>query len=896
MTRGPLPSGTVTFLFTDVEGSTRLVADIGDDAYRELLDTTRQLIAGPVTAEGGVVFGAEGDAQFAAFGSAVDGIRAAAAAQRAIAGYPWPGTQLRVRMGVHTGAAQVVGDDYVGLEVHRAARVAAAAHGGQVLVSGSSRALASEAALDGLGFRDLGDHRLKDLAVPERLFQLTGDDLEPTFPPPRTLDASPNNLPPQLTPFVGRAEVDTIGRVIDEARLVTLTGPGGTGKTRLSLELAGARLGRYTGGVWFVPLASIRDPELVASAIATAVGLVAPGRPPLERLIEHFRDRDALVVLDNFEQVVDAAPTVSALLAGVPGLRVVVTSRGPLRIAGERELPVPPLAVPAVSELDPDALVQVESVRLFVERAMAVRPDFVLTPDNAAAITEIVHRLDGLPLAIELAAARVRLLPPVALAQRLGSRLDLLVGGDRDRSDRQRTLRGAIEWSHDLLDAPARLAFARLGVIRGSAPLDVAVELAGPADELGADPLATLEALLDQSLVRALPGESGESRISMLETIREYALERLTELGETERLRDRHAAIYERLAAELSRSLYGRNRRQVLDRYELEHDDLRAALEWRIAQDDCERAAALLVSTWRFWQARGHIEEGRQRADEVLEIVGWPTTPPGARIQALEAAGGLAYWAGDLPLAHRRYAEQLEIARRIDEPALIANALLNLAASPTDDRDQTAWMASVASSLTMAEEALARFRALGDEDGEARAFWQVGESRFYRGEIDAAEEAQTAALGIFERRGEEFWSAWARFTRGLSRWTRGDVAGLLTDARAALERFERAGDLSGLALLGILLAAVLHDRGLQREAQRLAGAVQGVIERSGAGLGLLVPGGADRPLLDARADPALRAEWEAGFGLGRDEAFALALAATEPDGLGPGVDRSRTPG
>ena len=866
MTRAPLPSGTVTFLFTDVEGSTRLVAEIGDDAYRGLLDAARQLIAGPVTAEAGVVFGAEGDAQFAAFGSAVDGIRAAAAAQRAIAAHPWPGTPLRVRMGVHTGAAQVVGDDYVGLEVHRAARVAAAAHGGQVLVSGSSHALAPETALDGLGFRDLGDHRLKDLAVPERLFQLTGDGLEPTFPPPRTLDASPNNLPPQLTPFVGRAEVDTIGRVLDEARLVTLTGPGGTGKTRLSLELASARLGRYAGGVWFVPLASIRDPDLVASAIATAVGLVAPGRPPLERLIEHFRDRESLVVLDNFEQVVDAAPTVSTLLAGVPGLRVVVTSRGPLRIAGERELPVPPLAVPAVSDTSPDALVQTASVRLFVERAMAVRPDFVLTADNAAAVAEIVRRLD------------------------------LLVGGDRDRSARQRPLRGAIEWSHDLLDAPARLAFARLGAIRGSAPLDVAVELSGPADELGADPLATLEALLDQSLVRALPSESGESRISMLETIREYALERLTELGESERLQDRHAAIYERLAADLSRSLYGRNRRQVLDRYELEHDDLRAALEWRVAQGDCERAAALLVSTWRFWQARGHIEEGRRRADEVLEIVGWPTTPPRARIQALEAAGGLAYWAGDLPLAHLRYAEQLEIARRIDEPALIADALLNLAASPTNDPDQTAWMSSVASSITMAEEALARFRALGDEDGEARAFWQVGESRFYRGEIDAAEEAQTAALEIFEGRGEEFWSAWARFTRGLSRWNRGDIAGLLTDARAALERFERAGDLSGLALVGILLATVLHDRGLQREAQRLAGAVDGVIERSGAGLGLLVPGGADRALREARADPALRAEWEAGHALGREETFALALAVTGPGGLGPGVDLSRTSG
>ena len=742
MTRS-LPEGVVTFLFTDIEGSTRLLTDIGDSAYSSALMLHRSLVEAAATAEGGVVVSYEGDAVFAAFASAGGAIRAAVEAQRSIATHAWDGGDVRVRMGIHTGEAQVLDGDYVGIEVHRAARVGAAAHGGQVVVTDATRTLAGETG-DGIGLRDLGEHRLKDFARPERLYQVDAAGLEGTFPALKTLDLTPNNLPPQLTTFVGRAEVDSAVALLDRTRLLTLTGPGGTGKTRLSLALAGDCVDRYPDGTWFVPLASVSDPDLVASAIAASIGLLAPQRPPIDRVKDHLRDRTALLVLDNFEQVVAGAPVVTDLLRSAPKLTVIVSSRAPLRVSGEQEFPVPPLALAPPEVTDPDALIAFEAVRLFVERAMAVRPDFALTAENGRHVAEIVRRLDGLPLAIELAAARIRLLSPAAMAQRLGDRLGLLSSGGRDLPERQRTLRGAIDWSHDLLDPEERRLFARLGVFAGGGPLETAESVCGiPGDTVSLDVVGGLERLAEQSLVRIGDDLHGDARFTMLETIREYALEKLAERSETDALRDRHAAAFLAFAVttgptSTDTTAAAAAHAHLLDRLEDEHDNLRAALEFLTAAGDTERAAALTFALWRFWHMRGHITEGRTRIDRVLAMPQWTGAPTRARLRALEAAGGLAYWAGDVEAASTHYGAAVEMARALGDDGELANALYDFFFARRPARTSDEWFVLMRDGTTaLLDEALEIWTRLGDEHGMGRALWGLSEYHSYRGEADA---------------------------------------------------------------------------------------------------------------------------------------------------------------
>src|SRR5438093_930526 len=540
-----LPTGLVTFLFTDIEGSTRLVQSLGE-GYDELLGEHCRILRGAIADAGGTEVSTEGDSFFAVFERPEDAVAATVAAQRALDAETWPsGVDVRVRMGLHTGEARLGGANYIGLEVHRAARVAAAGHGGQVLLSGATRSMLEGSLPGGVELRDLGAHRLKDLANPEHLFPLAAPGLERDFPAPRSLDARPNNLPVQLTSFVGReAEIAAINTLLDAARLVTLTGPGGTGKTRLAVQVAAERLGRHGDGVFFVELAPATDPALVPSAVAAALHLrEGADRPITETLNEWLRERDLLLVLDNFEQVIDAAPFVTTLLGAAPRLRVIVTTRAPLRVHGEQEYPVPPLHIPDAAHLPGLAqLSQYEGVGLFIDRARAVRPDFAVTDATAPAVAEIVARLDGLPLAIELAAAKCRLLGPEAILGRLGSRLAFLSGGARDLPARQQTLREAIDWSYRLLDPVDQGRLRGLGVFMGGFSLPAAAAvlmLDDPA--IAADD--AVGGLAEQSLLRREEGERGEPRFSMLETIREFALERLVEAGEDEFER-RRAATY----------------------------------------------------------------------------------------------------------------------------------------------------------------------------------------------------------------------------------------------------------------------------------------------------------------------------------------------------------------
>ena len=876
-----LPEGTVTFLFTDIEGSTRLVAEVGDTAYGAILDTERSLVVDAAVAEGGVPFGSEGDAHFVAFGSAAAAIRAAVAAQRALAAHAWEAGSVRVRMGIHSGEAQVAGDDYLGLEVHRAARVAAAGHGGQVLVTEVTRALAGEPG-GAFELRDLGEHRLKDLARPERLFQVEAPGLDTAFPALRTLNATPNNLPPQLTSFVGRAELASAAELLSRTRLLTLTGPGGTGKTRLSLALAGDCVERYPDGAWFVPLAPVTDPELVPSAIAAAIGLLSASRLPLDRVREHLHDRTAVLVLDNFEQVVAGAPVVADLLRSAPNLTVIVSSRAPLRIAGEQEFPVPPLSLAPRHASDLETLMASEAVRLFVERAMAVRPDFALTPENAPHVAEIVRRLDGLPLAIELAAARIRILSPAAMAQRLGDRLDLLAGGGRDLPERQRTLRGAIDWSYDLLDGPDRCLFARLGVFAGGGPLEVTEAVCGiPGDTDPLDVLGGLERLAEQSLVRIELDPHDDVRFTMLETIREYALEKLDERGETRALRDRHAdaflAFVERPGGDA-----GADRGRRLDELEDEHDNLRAALDHLVAVGDHDRASRLGFATWRFWQMRGHIIEGRRRMDAVLAMRDGDGDGSRARLQALEAAGGLAYWAGDMAAASDHYGAAVVEARRLGDEGQLANALYNrfFAKRPTSGTSE--WIAGLADDdKSTLDEALEIWTRLGDEHGVARALWGLGEHHAYRLEYEAAEAVLTRALEIFERQRDGFWIAWTRFTRAFGRALAGRLVDASADVATSLREFRTSRDVSGAVLLMSATASMALLSGRAEDGYAVDAAARRAIAETGLHIANLWPS-ADIPIPDPDTrDPALRAAAAEGESWSREEGLERAIALAD---------------
>ena len=562
-----------------------------------------------------------------------------------------------------------------------------------------------------------------------------------------------------------------------------------------------------------------------------------------------------------------------------------MSSRAPLRISGEQEFPVPPLSLPAPGGDDPATLMESEAVRLFVERAMAVRPDFMLTPSNGAAVAEVVRRLDGLPLAIELAAARIRLLSPAAMAQRLGDRLDLGAGGGRDLPERQRTLRGAIDWSHELLDPEDRRLFARLGVFAGGGPIEMADAVCGiEGDERPLDVFGGIERLAEQSLLAIGEDAHGDTRFTMLETIREYALEKLEERGETGALRERHATAFLAFAAttgEPGATTAEASKAQALrlDRLEDEHDNLRTALEFLIAAGDTERASALAFALWRFWHQRGHIDEARARVDRVLAMPAWTDEPTTARLRALEAAGGLAYWAGDLTAAGRHYEAAIAVARALGDDAEVANALYNhyFVRRPTTNAEE--WIELMRDEdRSLLDEALAIWTRLGDEEGMGKAMWGLSEHYAYRGQYDEAEAEATGAIEIFTRRGDPFWTSWSRFTRAFARTMRHDYRAAATDLGPTLREFTAINDLSGIALVMIALSTSLLLSDRTDDAYRIGGAGRRLIAETGSHLATLWPSN-DVPMIDFdTTDPALVAFLAEGASWTRADAVARAQA------------------
>ena len=638
-----LPSGTVTFLFTDVEGSTRLLHELGATAYAEALAEHRWLIRDACAAAGGVEVDTQGDAFFFAFPTAPGTLSAAAAFTETLASGP-----IRVRVGVHTGTPLLAEEGYVGSDVHRAARIAAAGHGGQVLVS------ASTASLVEIELRDLGEHRLKDLSAPERVYQL-GDG---EFPALKSLYRT--NLPVPATPFLGRErELAQVVELLtqDGVRLLTLTGPGGTGKTRLALQAAAEASESFPDGVFWVPLAPLRDPELVLPTLARTLSVSEePGKPFEDTLAAHLSGKRLLLLLDNVEHLLPPAAERIAALRASNGSRLLVTSRERLRIGGEQTWPVPPLA-------------EDDGTALFLARARAVEPGFRPSP----AIDELCARLDELPLAIELAAARTAVFSAEQLLERLSQRLDLLKG-DRDADPRQQTLRATLEWSHDLLIAEEQRLFARLGVFVGGCTYEAAEEVAG------ADP-DTLQSLLDKSLLRKRDTNL-EPRYWMLETIREYAVERLEESGEADELRRRHAEHMLALARALAP--YQAVHKEWLDSLDTEHDNVRAALDVLPAHGETQLALELAEAVWRFWKTRGHQAEAQRRLERLLADDGDRTA---ARGHALNAAAGFAVENGEYGAGTTHATEALTIHREHDDVWGVARSVYMLGYAAIESGD-----------------------------------------------------------------------------------------------------------------------------------------------------------------------------------------------------------------
>jgi predicted ATPase/class 3 adenylate cyclase len=867
-----LPTGTVTFLFTDIEGSTRLVQELAD-GYPAVRDQYAAIVRRAIATGGGEEVSTEGDSFFVVFISPTNAVRTAAEIQRALAAHRWPaGTSLRVRMGLHTGEGVRGGDDYVGIDVHRASRIADAAHGGQVILSGATRGLVERALPDGVSLRDLGDHRLKDIAHPEDLHDLVIEGLPADFPPPRTLDARPTNLPVQLTSFVGREEeIAEVRRLLGSSRLLTLTGAGGTGKTRLALEVAGETLTEYGDGAFFVDLSSVTDPALVPSAVATALAVAeVPGRPILEAVKDHLSDKELLLVVDNFEQVAEAGPVIEDMLLAGPKLTVMVTSRVVLSLRGEQEYPVPPLEPPDPERrLDVPTLRRVEAVRLFTDRAVAASPRFRLTEANAPAVAEITARLDGLPLAIELAATRTKILTPEQMLPRLQNRLAVLTSGARTLPERQRTLRGAIAWSHDLLDPAERALFARLSEFTAGWTLEAAEAVCDP-EGLGLDLLDALTSLVDQSLVRRAEPAGGHPRFSMLETIREFGLEQLRASGDLDRVRRGHGELFLDLALEAEPHLTADDQAEWLDRCDREHPNIRAAFRWAIEAGEADRAQESAAALWRFWQQRGHLAEGRRWLEEILAMSSGQG-PTAARAKALIGAGGIAWWQQDREATRSFYEEALAIERERGDPAPIAEALYNLAFVVAGD--------DIESAARLLDESLDLFRRVGDERGVAQVLAMLVIPDAEAGEWDRVTARLEEVAAIWRRVGDRLHLAfdllWLAFAHG--RLGHREIA--RSAALEALELFREVDNLTGIGIALIDLAFLATWEGRHEDAIRLAAAFESLREHVGGPpggfAGLLEGDPADEARAHLAEDAARRA-WEEGLAMSVDEAVALA--------------------
>ena len=912
-----LPSGTVTFLFTDIEGSTSLLRQLGD-RYADALADYRQLLRDAFRARGGQEVDTQGDAFFIAFPRARDALAASIAAQRATAAHTWPdGAKLRVRMGLHTGEPLSADTGYVGMDVNRAARVCAAAHGGQILVSEATRILVEEDLPEGVSLRDLGEHRLKDLARPQRLFDVIVADLSVDFPPLKSLNVLPNNLPTQLTSFIGRGrEIAEIKGLLSQARLLTLTGPGGAGKTRLAIQVAADVLEGFKDGVWMAELASLSDPDLVAQAVASAVNVrEQPGRPILSTLSDYLRHKHLLIVLDNCEHLLAAcASLANALLRACPNLSILATSREALGIAGETSWRVPSLSLPDPERLPAlESLSTFEAVRLFIDRAVAALPTFTVTSENAPWIAQVCHRLDGIPLAVELAAVRVKSLSVEQIAARLDDRFRLLTSGSRAALPHHQTLRAAMDWSYDMLSEPERIELRRLAVFASGFALEAA-EAVSEGDGVDAfEVLDLVVRLVDKSLVVA-EEQGGKVRYRLLETVRQYGRERLGESAETEAVKRRHRDWYLEFAERVGPNLFGAEQAVWFDRLEVEQGNLRAALTWSIENEAIEAASRLVAVLWRFWAVRGYFEEGSGWLEAVLEAAKRSSdAPPALRAKALNAAGYLALSRGGFATARALLEESLAIQRQLGDRASIAASLSNLgtvavregdmvkAGSLLDEglaiRRELGDKAAIAGALddlgtamiergettaahALLDEGLAIRRELGDKAGIAASLNNVGMVAIQRGDYATARSLLEESVLLCQEVGDKWLHAVALGTLGDLARAEGDLAAARVRYEESLAVYRQLEDVRGAAYGLEGLAAVACAQGQHKRAAQLFAAAAAIREAGSVPLRTSERAGHERDVAAARAglgEEKFNSTWAEGRAMTRELAIEYAM-------------------
>jgi predicted ATPase len=809
-----LPSGTVTLLFTDIEGSTTLLRKLGPE-YADALLEHRRLLRSAFRGHGGIEVDTQGDAFFYAFSIASEAVAAAAEAQAELASGP-----IKVRMGIHTGEPTLTDEGYVGLDVHTAARVCAAGHGGQVLLTGETRKAVSAEVMD------LGEHRLKDLPQAVWLFQLG----ERGFPPLRTL--SNTNLPAPASSFLGREqELADAQALLEASRLLTVSGPGGAGKTRFAIELASRQLERFPNGVFWVPLASLRDPALVVETVAQTLGAG-------EEIASHIGDKRMLLLLDNFEQVAEAAPRLPELLSACPKLKILVTSRETLRIEGESEYPLPPLD-------------ESEGVALFCVRAN-------LNPNET--IAELCRRLDGLPLAIELAAARAKLFTVPQLLQRIGERLDLLKAG-RDADPRQQTLRATIQWSHDLLIEPEKRQFARLAVFAGGCTFEVAEQVAH------VDP-DTLQSLIDKSMVRRT-----NDRFWMLETIREFAAERFGEASDEEEVRRRHAEHYTALAEESETGLIGPEAERWHRRMEDEKENLRAALTWSCGGGDPSIALRLSASLWRFWWRGGAAREGAVWYDAALAL--GAGQPEELRARATYGAASMAMARHDPETATPMLQECLSIFRRLGDELRVMWTLNDLGIASSQSGDTTG-------SRRFQEQSLAIARARGDDRAASSTLVNLAQAALEEDRVEDAEGLLDEAISLLKGVGDNEILGTAFESLALVDLRRADLKSAAAHLRKSIAMGRDAGDWRQLAHTLAVAAAVIAERGDAAGSARALAGCAAICENTG-----LVLETVEREFYERTRASVLASLGEADFdrawaeGYGSDQSTVLERAGAD---------------
>ena len=906
-------------LFSDIEGSTALLSRLGNK-YGEALSAQRALMRSAISACGGREMGTEGDSFFVVFESATDAVRCALAAQRALVSHEWPdGATVRVRMGLHSGEPDRHDDGYVGLDVHRAARIAAAAHGGQVVLSDATRVLAESQLPADVLVRDLGWHRLKDIAAPERIYELTIPGLPQRFPPLKSLGA-PTSLPTAMTRLLGRdAELARLQVLVrsGEARLVTVTGAGGVGKTRLAIATAASVDPSFEHGVYFVPLAAVRDGEVMWKTIADVVDADADGDTSASAVTRYLADRRTLLVLDNLEQLDGAADVVAELLAGSPRLVVLATSRRPLHLQGEHEFPLRPLELPrrvGVAEVADSAAGQ-----LFVQQAEMVRPGFAVTRENAADIAAICRRLDGLPLAIELAASRTRLLTPRALLARLGRSLELASGYATGPS-RQQTLRNTIAWSYDLLTPDLAGAFRRIGVFAGGCDLDALAAVAVPGQDADqdtgedagqdtgtttenttgtttenstetiTDPLDIAAGLLDVSLITITDGDDGEPRVGMLETIREYARERLEQAGELASTRRLHAEHYT-VVAERARDQMGyRTHLAALNKLKAEHDNMRAAMAWSLETGGADPGEQhineqILIglrlgqALGLYWYQHGYGNEGRQFLERAIELAPEDAGVPLGRATA--SLGLLLRQHGDLDGAIRYLERSLAIWRSGPTRRPEAMILNSLAVTYRNRGD-------VGTARSLLEESIAIMRELGEDSAVAIRLANLADLEIEAGNLDRATQMLREALEQHQKEGYPLAVANAQRSLALARLLAGRAQEAGELLSGTFDYVTSSGDLELLANTLERSACIAAAAGESLRAAQLAGAAAGI--RAARDMPLPEPDAALLERFLGRARETVPPEaWKAALATGRglSQEQAATLLVTVPATVSP---------